>query len=234
METTLKNLAKKLNIELSDEKVLNFLKYKEILIETNKVINLTSITDDKEIILKHFIDSLTINKYIESGASLIDVGTGAGFPGIPIKIIREDVNVALLDSLNKRVNFLNNVINELNLKNIKAIHGRAEDVAHMDEYREKFDCVTARAVANLSTLSELCIPFLKVGGSFICMKAGVNEELEIAKNAIKILGGEIVSIDNFRLPESDIERNVIIIRKIKSTENKYPRKAGTPAKNPIA
>ena len=233
METILKNLAVKLNIELSDEQVSKFFKYKDLLIETNRYMNLTSITDDKEILLKHFIDSLTINKYVNKDARLIDVGTGAGFPGIPIKIMRDDVGVTLLDSLNKRVNFLNTVITDLNLKNIITIHGRAEDVARIKEYRENYDYVTARAVANLATLSELCIPFLKVGGSFICMKAGIEEELDLARNAIKILGGEIISVDKFVLPESGIERNIIIIKKIKSTDNKYPRKAGMPAKNPI-
>lgn len=233
METKLKNLAKKINIELSDEQVSKFIKYKNLLIETNKYINLTSITEDDEIILKHFIDSLTINKYIEQDKSLIDVGTGAGFPGLPIKIIRDDINITLLDSLNKRINFLNSVIDELQLKRIKTIHGRAEDVAHINEYREKYDYATARAVANLATLSELCLSFLKVGGVFICMKASIDEELEMAKKAINVLGGEIISVDNFKLPESDIERNIILIKKVKSTDKKYPRKAGTPSKDPI-
>ena len=234
METIFKNLANRLNIDLSEENISKFFKFKDLLIETNKYMNLTSIIEDKEIILKHFIDSLTINKYIDKEKSLIDVGTGAGFPGIPIKIVREDVNVTLLDSLNKRVKFLNEVISKLDLKNINTIHGRAEDIAHINNYREKFDYVTARAVANLATLSELCIPFLKTGGSFICMKANVNEELETAKNAIKELGGKIVSVDSFYLPESDIERNIIIIKKINKTNIKYPRKAGVPSKNPIA
>ena len=224
METLFNNLASQLKIELADEQVFKFMHYKNLLIETNNYMNLTSITDDNEIVLKHFIDSLTINKYIEKGKSLIDVGTGAGFPGIPIKIIREDVNVTLLDSLNKRINFLNTVIDELKLKDINAIHGRAEDIAHLHEHREKYDYVTARAVANLSTLSELCIPFLKVEGVFICMKANVDEEIKSAKNAIKLLGAEIISIEKFKLPESDIERNIILIKKITSTDKKYHRK----------
>ena len=234
METILKNLANKINIELSEEQISKFFKYMDLLIETNKHINLTSITKDNEIILKHFIDSLTINKYISNKKCMIDVGTGAGFPGIPIKIIRDDIKVTLLDSLNKRINFLNTVINELDLKNIETIHGRAEDISHINEYREKFDYVTARAVANLATLSELCIPFLKIGGKFICMKANIDNELELAQKAIKILGGKIVYIDKFYLPESDIERNIIIIKKMNSTNIKYPRKAGVPSKNPIA
>lgn len=233
METYFKNLAQKIGIELDENKIQKFFKYKDLLIETNKYMNLTSIVDDKDVVLKHFIDSLTINKYIKEGCSLIDVGTGAGFPGVPIKIIRSDVNVVLLDSLNKRLNFLNTVIKELNLENIRTVHGRAEDVAHDNNYRERFDYVTARAVANLSTLSELCIPFLKIGGIFICMKANIDDELEKAKKAISLLGGEIISIDKFTLPETDIERNIILIKKTKTTPEKYPRKAGMPSKQPI-
>ena len=234
METYLNELAKVLNINLSEEQISKFMIYKDLLIETNKVMNLTAITDDNEIILKHFIDSLTINKYIQENASLIDVGTGAGFPGVPIKIIRDDVNITLLDSLNKRLNFLNNVIEELKLKNIKTIHGRAEDIAHDNIFREKFDYVTARAVANLSTLVELCMPFVKVGGCFICMKGNLTEEIDNARNAIYTLGGKIEKIDNLCLPSSNIERNIILIKKVASTDKKYPRKAGIPAKNPIS
>lgn len=160
-------------------------------------------------------------------------GQGAGFPGIPIKIIRDDVKVTLLDSLNKRVNFLNEVIENLKLNSISAVHGRAEDLAHDLKYREMFDVVTARAVANLATLSELCLPFVKVGGRFICMKGSSVEEVDEASKALEILGGKIVGIDKFVLPDSDIERNIVIIEKIKGTPNKYPRKAGTPAKEPL-
>lgn len=233
METYLKNLAEKINVSLSENQISKLLKFKTLLLEKNKVLNLTAITDEQEVILKHFIDSLTINQYITEGSSLIDVGTGAGFPGVPIKIVRDDLKVTLLDSLNKRLDFLNDVINELDLKAIETIHGRAEDIAHQDEHREKFDLVTARAVANLSTLAELCLPFLKVGGTFICMKGSSTEEISEAKNAIKTLGGEIVKIDSFTLPESDIERNIILIKKVQNTQNKYPRKAGVPAKTPI-
>ena len=233
METYFKKLASSIGIELSYEKIIEFFEYKDFLIETNKNMNLTSITEDKEVILKHFIDSLTINRYIETDKSLIDIGTGAGFPGIPIKIIRNDIDITLVDSLNKRVNFLNATITKLNLQKIKTIHGRAEDIAHQSEYREKFDYVTARAVANLSILSELCIPFLKLGGKFICMKASILEELENAKKAIEILGGEIEQVEKFTLPESDIERNIILIKKVKNTENKFPRKAGIPNRNPL-
>ncbi|MBQ9315059.1 MAG: 16S rRNA (guanine(527)-N(7))-methyltransferase RsmG [Clostridia bacterium] len=233
MKTLFKNLASELKIELTDEQINRFFKYKKLLVETNKYMNLTTITEDRDIILKHFIDSLTINQYIENEKKLIDVGTGAGFPGVPIKIIRDDVEITLLDSLNKRLNFLNTVIDELKLKKINTIHGRAEDVAHFNEYREQFDYVTARAVANLATLSELCIPFLKVGGIFICMKANIEEEIENAKNAVKILGAEIIAIDQCILPESNIERNIILIKKVKNTLSNYPRKAGLPAKFPL-
>lgn len=233
METILKELAYKIGIELNEKQISCFMNYKNLLVEKNKVMNLTTIVEDKEIILKHFIDSLTINKYIDENSSLIDVGTGAGFPGIPVKIIRESVDVTLLDSLNKRLNFLNEVIDELNLTKIKTVHGRAEDTGNKKEFREKFDFATARAVANLATLSEYCLPFLKVGGAFICMKGNSIDELEEAKGAIKLLGGEIIKIDKFYLPESDMERNIIVIKKIKNTPKGYPRKPGTPSKQPI-
>lgn len=234
METLLKETLNKIGINLSDDKILKFIEYKKLLKEWNEKINLTAITEDKEIMLKHFIDSLTILKYIGNNTSIIDVGTGAGFPGIPIKIVKDDVNVTLLDSLNKRINFLNEVISKTELNNIKTIHGRAEDVSHETIMREKFDYATARAVANLSTLAELCLPFVKVGGKFICMKGNnINDEVDEAKKAIEILGGKIEKIDNLLIPETDIERNIIIISKVKSTSKQYPRKAGTPAKQPI-
>lgn len=233
MKTILKELAQKIEINLSDEEIEKFILYKDELKKWNEKINLTAITDDEEIILKHFIDSLTINKYIGNNAKLIDVGTGAGFPGIPIKIIRSDIDVTLLDSLNKRIIFLKDIIQKTNLKNICCVHGRAEDIAKEKNYRESYDVVTARAVANLSTLSELCLPFLKVNGVFVCMKGNSIEEIDEAQKAIEILGGKIEKIDTFKLPESDIERNIIVIRKIKNTPDRYPRKAGTPAKEPI-
>lgn len=233
METYFEELCDELKIEISELQIEKFFKYKDLLIEKNKYVNLTAITDEKEILLKHFIDSLTINKYLDKDSSMIDVGTGAGFPGIPIKIIRDDVKITLLDSLNKRVNFLNEVIENLNLNFINTVHGRAEDMAYDLNYREKYDAVTARAVANLSTLSELCLPFIKVGGKFICMKGSSVEEVDEASKALEILGGKIVKIDKFVLPDSDIERNIVIINKVKETPNKYPRKAGTPAKEPI-
>lgn len=233
METYFKKLCSELQIEPTEIQIEKFLRYKDLLIEKNKYVNLTAITEEREVVLKHFIDSLTINKYLDRNVKMIDVGTGAGFPGIPIKILREDVEVTLLDSLNKRVNFLNEVIDDLKLQKIEAIHGRAEDIAHKVEYREKFDVVTARAVANLATLSELCLPFVKQNGKFICMKGSSVEEIDEAKKALEVLGGNIVSVDKFLLPDSDIERNIVVIEKVKSTPNKFPRKAGTPAKEPI-
>lgn len=212
----------------------NFNKYMDLLLEWNEKINLTAITDKDEIILKHFIDSLTIEKYIKDNDKVIDLGTGAGFPGIPLKIKNESIDITLVDSLNKRVNFLNEVIKELNLKNITAIHSRIEDLAHDKNYREKYDVVTSRAVANMSTLVEYMLPFAKIGGICICMKGpNVDEELENAKGAIKKLGGKVEKVESLTLPDSDIERNIVIIKKISQTDKKYPRKAGTPSKDPL-
>lgn len=212
----------------------NFNKYMDLLLEWNEKINLTAITDKDEIILKHFIDSLTIEKYIKDNDKVIDLGTGAGFPGIPLKIKNESIDITLVDSLNKRVNFLNEVIKELNFKNITAIHSRIEDLAHDKNFREKYDVVTSRAVANMSTLVEYMLPFAKIGGICICMKGpNVDEELENAKGAIKKLGGKVEKVESLTLPDSDIERNIVIIKKILQTDKKYPRKAGTPSKDPL-
>ena len=233
MQTILYDLSKKINIELKEEQISKFLLYKNLLQEWNEKINLTAIVEDEEIILKHFIDSLTIIEFIEDNNSIIDVGTGAGFPGIPIKIANENTKITLLDSLNKRLNFLNKVIDDCGLKDISTVHGRAEDVGNNKDYREKYDIATARAVANLSTLTELCLPFVKIGGRFIAMKGSSIEELEEAKKAIEILGGEVEKTVKITLPNSDIERNIIIIKKIKSTPKGYPRKAGIPANKPL-
>ncbi len=229
----LKEEAKKININLSEEMIEKFFKYKNLLKEWNKKINLTAIIEDEEIIIKHFIDSLTIEKYIPKNAKIIDVGTGAGFPGIPIKIIREDVDVLLLDSLKKRVNFLKEIINECDLKNINALHGRAEDVGQNKKYREAFDVSTARAVANIATLTEICTPFIKVGGSFLCMKADADDEIEDAKKALEKLNLICEKIDKFKLSKIDANRTIIIYKKKNPTPKIYPRKAGTPAKDPI-
>lgn len=228
------NYLEKLNLTLTEEQIEKFYNYMNLLIEWNKKINLTAIVEPKDIILKHFIDSLTIEKYIKKGENIIDVGTGAGFPGIPLKIAREDLKITLADSLNKRINFLNEVINKLDLKNIETIHTRAEELGKNKKYREKFDIATSRAVANMSTLSEYLIPFIKVKGRCICMKSSdIDTELENAKKAINILGCKIESKDKFNLPNSDLGRSVIILRKVKNTPSKFPRKAGTPAKEPI-
>ena len=195
---------------------------------------MTAITEPDEIILKHFVDSATINKYIPENAKVLDIGTGAGFPGIPEKILRTDITVVLADSLNKRINFLKEVISQLKLQNITAEPGRAEDLAQQKNYREQFDVVVSRAVASLNVLLEYMLPFVKKGGICICMKgSNIEEEIENSKNALKELGGEIVKIDKFNLVETDILRNIIIIRKVKDTSKQYPRKAGIPTKNPI-
>lgn len=233
MDTILKELSRKINIDLEDEEIRKFILYKDLLKEWNEKLNLTAIVDDKEIIIKHFIDSLTIEKYISKDYSVIDVGTGAGFPGIPLKIIRNDIKITLLDSLNKRLIFLNEIREKLNLEKVDIIHGRAEDIGKEEKYREKFDVATARAVANLATLAEYCLPFVKVNGYFICMKGNKIEEIKDAEKALKVLGGEIIEVKNFLLPESDIERNIIVIKKIKETPKEFPRKAGMPSKNPI-
>ncbi len=233
-EELMKKYGKKIEIEFTEEQLKKFYDYMNLLIEWNQKINLTAITEPKEIILKHFIDSLTINKYIQQNSTLADVGTGAGFPGIPLKIIRSDLKITLVDSLNKRINFLNDVIEKLDLKGIEAVHSRIEEFGKNKKYRESFKNVTARAVANLTVLSEYLIPIAKIGGQCICMKgSNIEEEIETGKNAIKILGGKIKDINEFDLPDSDISRKIIIIDKIKNTPNKYPRKPGTPSKEPI-
>ena len=227
-------LSKKINIDITDEQLEKFYRYMELLLEWNEKINLTAITEVDEVILKHFIDSMTVLKYLTDDESIIDVGTGAGFPGIPIAIMEQRKKITLLDSLNKRINFLNEVCNELKIENVKTYHGRAEDFGHNKEQREKYDISISRAVANMTTLVEYLLPFIKVGGRCICMKGNeIEEELEQAKFAIKELGGKIEKVEKFNLPNSDMERNVIVIRKIKETPNRYPRKAGMPSKMPL-
>ena len=230
----LKKECERMQIDIKENQIEKFYIYMNLLLEWNQKINLTAITDCDEIIIKHFIDSLTICKYLKKESSVVDVGTGAGFPGIPIKIVREDLNIILVDSLNKRIRFLEEIIKKLELENIKAIHSRAEEFGRNIKYREKFDYATSRAVANLSTLSEYLIPLVKIKGKVISMKGStIDEELEESKKAINVLGGKILNIDEFNLPSSDIKRNIVIIEKVKNTPNKYPRKPGTPAKEPI-
>ena len=230
----MKEYGKEIQIKFTEEQLQKFYKYMNMLIEWNEKINLTAIIEPKEIILKHFMDSLTILKYVNDNEKMLDVGTGAGFPGIPIKIMNENIEITLLDSLNKRINFLNEVINKLELKNISAIHSRIEDYGKNNKYREKYDIVTSRAVANLATLSEYMLPMLKIKGKSICMKGSdIKEEVKNSKRAIDILGGEIVNIEELVLPKSDNRRNLIIIEKKKNTPLKYPRKAGIPSKEPL-
>lgn len=226
--------SSKIDINLDNEICNKLYNYMNLLLEWNEKINLTAITDEKEIILKHFIDSFTINKFINSGDKMLDIGTGAGFPGLPIKIIRAEVDVFLMDSLNKRINFLNEVIESLQLKNIEAFHSRAEEMAKNNKFREKFDVVTSRAVAKLNILLEYMLPYTKVNGKCLCMKGpNIEEEIKEAEKALKILGGEIEKIEKIILPDSNIERNIIIIRKKSATPLKYPRKAGMPTKEPL-
>lgn len=226
--------SKFINIDFSVEQLEKFYRYMELLIEWNEKINLTAIIEPEEIILKHFIDSLTIYKDLKNAKSFVDVGTGAGFPGIPIAILNNTLKVTLVDSLNKRLIFLQEVIKELNLNNVELVHARAEEFGQNKKYREKFDIATSRAVANLATLSEYLIPLVKINGKCLCMKASdANEEISQAQKAIELLGGKISNVEEFNLPQSDIGRTIIIIDKIKMTPNKFPRKAGTPSKEPI-
>lgn len=230
----LSDYGEKIDLKFSKKQEEQFFKYMNLLIEWNEKINLTAIVEPKEIILKHFIDSLTINKYIEKASSIVDVGTGAGFPGIPLLIYRDDIKVTLVDSLNKRLIFLQEVINQLDLKNVKVVHSRVEDFGKNKNYREKFDIATARAVANLAVLSEYLVPLVKIGGKCICMKGStIEDEIKQSENAFKILGTKKKLIEKFKLPNSDMERNIIILDKIKNTPSKYPRKAGIPTKEPI-
>ena len=226
--------GKEINIVFTEEQLQKFYKYMNLLIEWNEKINLTAIVEPKEIILKHFIDSLTIIKYIELNKSVIDIGTGAGFPGIPIKIMREDLDITLLDSLNKRIHFLNEVIQKLELKNITAVHARIEEYAKNKQYRETFDIATSRAVANMTTLSEYMLPMVALEGKAICMKGSeISDEISKSKNSIKVLGGEIAKIEEFTLPKTDNKRNLILIKKERQTPGKYPRKPGIPSKEPL-
>lgn len=227
--------AGKFNIEITENQLENLSEYEKILLEYNEVMNLTAITDHEEILEKHFLDSITLilSEKLTEGCSLIDIGAGAGFPSMPVKIVREDINLTMLDSLNKRINFLNTVVENLGLKNAKALHFRAEEGGKNKDLREKFDVATARAVADLAVLAEYAIPFVKVGGYFVAMKGNApEEEINGAKKSIKEMGGKIEEVKEIVLP-SGINHCLVIIKKIEKTPSKYPRKAGKPSKEPI-
>ena len=221
------------NIEYDIKKSEQLYNYMKVILEWNEKINLTAITDEKMFIVKHFIDSLAVQALVENKKRILDIGTGAGFPGIPLKIYNENTEFTLIDSVNKKIMVVNDVIDKLQLKNIEALHIRAEELAKKNNYRESFDIVTTRAVSNLATISEYMLPFIKIGGKAICLKGpNVEQELEESRNAIKILGGEIEKIEKISI-DDEFERNIVIIKKIKETDKKYPRGQGKPAKEPI-
>lgn len=223
-----------LGISLNETQIKQFLDYYELLVETNKVMNLTAITEFDEVIEKHFLDSLSLCRIYDLNREIrvLDLGTGAGFPGVPLKIAFPQIRLVLADSLNKRIKFLENVVGELSLQNVSCVHGRAEEMGRNKEYREQFDLCVSRAVANLSSLSEYCLPFVKTGGAFISYKSGeVDEEATQAKRAIYLLGGEVKDIYKFDL--FDQKRSFVVIEKERKTPKAYPRKAGTPTKEPL-
>lgn len=225
--------AKKINVVVTDDMLDKFYKYMVGILEWNDKINVTAITDEKMFIVKHFIDSLTVARFIEGKNSIIDIGTGAGFPGIPLKIINPTTNITLIDSVNKKLNVIRDLSEKLNLDNLEIIHTRAEDLANNKQYREKFDVAVTRAVSNFSTIAEYMLPFVKERGIAICMKGpNYKEELECAQNAIETLGGKIEKIESLNVKD-DLERNIIIVKKISKTPNKYPRGQGKPLKEPI-
>lgn len=232
IEQLLKEGAGKFGVSLDDAMVMALLQYKRILLEWNEKMNLTAIEEERDFIIKHFVDSLSIMPFLKDGQSFIDVGTGAGFPGLPLKIAKPSLKIVLLDSLEKRIGFLKAVIAELQLTGIRAVHSRAEDAGMAAEFREKTDVAVARAVASLPVLLEYCLPLVKTGGIFIAMKAG-SEEAGVSGKALDILGGRIEEIKEFILPGSDMKRSIIVVRKFRQTPTKYPRKAGKPSKEPL-
>lgn len=235
--TILEEGCKELGITLDENQKKQFTDFYEYLVEKNKVMNLTGITEFQEVLIKHFLDSLACVKAVDMSRikRIMDIGTGAGFPGVPLKIAFPHLEACLLDSLKKRVNFLEETFQMLKLENITAIHGRAEEYAKNKQYRETYDLCVSRAVSNLATLSEYCLPYVKTGGYFISYKSGtVQEEVEQAQKAVKILGGKIQNVVYFQLPDSEIQRSLVVIEKIKATPGRYPRKAGTPLKEPLS
>ena len=235
-EDILRQGIKDFGLEVNDQMISDLKTYREILVDWNQKMNLTGIEEEKEVFIKHFLDSISAvsNGYIKDGISLIDVGTGAGFPGLPLKICLQNIKLTLLDSLNKRINFLQEVSSTVNLKDVEFIHGRAEDFGKNSDYREQYDVATARAVAGLPILMEFCVPFVKVGGYFVCLKGpNANLELEESKMAMDVLGLEFVEKIDIELPNEELKHNILVFKKIKNTPEKYPRKAGKPAKSPI-
>lgn len=228
--------ANDIGLTFDKTKYDQFIKYKDLLKEWNEKVNLTAITEDEQIIKKHFIDSMKIFKFapLKQANKIIDIGTGGGFPGIPMRILRPEVEMVLLDSLKKRINVLQDILTNIGIKNVDTIHGRAEEFAQSLPYREKFDAVVSRAVANLTVLSELCIPYVKVGGYFVALKGpSVNDEVKEAKKAISLLGGKLEDIIEIEIEDSDLNHNLVIIKKVKNTPKQYPRKAGSITKNPL-
>lgn len=236
MKQRLKSGANSYGLELNDTQINQFMRYLELLREWNEKINLTAITDPEEIITKHFLDSMSVfsTPYIKEGTSVIDVGTGAGFPGLVMKIAKPEIKLTLLDSLAKRLNFLQTVCDDTDICNVNFVHSRAEDGGVSSQHREKYDVAIARAVANMSTLSEYLLPFVKTGGYFIAMKGPLaDEELENAKNAIAVLGGKIETVAEVKVPFTDLHHRIVVVKKVKPCPKGYPRKAGTPAKKPL-
>ena len=226
--------ASKLNITLNDEQIDQYMTYMDMLIQTNKSLNLTAITEPDEVITKHFLDSITACRFIPQGASVIDVGCGAGFPGLPVKIARDDISLTLLDSLAKRLSFIENVLAANGIKNALCVHARAEDGARDKAHREKYDVALSRAVANMAVLCEYCLPYVKVGGTFLALKGpAAPEELQTAEKAIKALGGEIALVSEAQVPFTDLLHKIVVIKKVRPCPKEYPRKAGTPSKKPI-
>lgn len=226
--------ALKIRIELSEHQIEQFYIYMKLLTEWNEKINLTAIIEPKEIILKHFIDSLTISSQIQQSRTIADIGSGAGFPGIPLKIVNPEKELVLIDSLSKRVNFLNEVIKKCNINGITAIHARVEEIGHNSKYRGQFDVTTSRAVAKLNVLLEYMMPLVKLGGKCICLKGpNIDDEIEESKKALNILRGEISKIEKINLPDSDNKRTIIEVLSVKQLPNKYPRKPGTPTSSPL-
>lgn len=234
--TRFQKILEKWEIPFSKEQQEQLITYYEMLVEKNKVMNLTAITEFEDVLDKHFLDSISLAQYVDLAkpVSVIDLGTGAGFPGMPLKIIFPDLKITLADSLNKRILFLDEVINELGLTDIQTVHARAENLAHDPKYREQYDYCVSRAVANLSSLSEYCLPFVRIGGSFISYKSGeIEEELAAAKKAIFLLGGQFEQVIPFQLEGTDLNRSFVVIKKEKKTAKTYPRKSGMPTKKPL-